>query len=206
MGLRRLALFAPALIGIGIGMAILAVGRAGDSESPAPRGYDAVTPRPVTFIPPTPLPTRSPTPDPVLDQPAPDLTLTTLDGDPLRLRDLRGEIVFLNFWATWCAPCKEELPELQALHETGSARVIALTDPTEGQTEALVRAFAQDLGLTLTVALSSDRDLYRNLGIAQIPMTIIIDRRGVMRFRHLGELHDHDAQAYLARLDEAESD
>jgi thiol-disulfide isomerase/thioredoxin len=75
----------------------------------------------VTFIPPTPLPTLSPTPDPLLDLPVPDVTLTGLDGKSIRLRAFKGEIVFLNFWATWCEPCKEEMPELQALQDEHGA-------------------------------------------------------------------------------------
>jgi cytochrome c biogenesis protein CcmG/thiol:disulfide interchange protein DsbE len=185
------------------GVAVIVLAACGSAaESPPATSYP--TPAPVTFIPPTPLPTLSPTPDPLLDRPVPDATLTTLDGDPIRLGALGGEIVFLNFWATWCEPCKEELPELQALHEARGAdrvRVIAVTDPDEGQTEADVRAFVDEYNLSLTVALSSDAVLYRRFGVAQIPLTIIIDRAGIVRFRHLGALHDHDVALYLDRLD-----
>jgi peroxiredoxin len=172
------------------------------NESP-PSASPYPTPAPVTFIPPTLLPTLSPTPDPLLDQPVPDVTLTGLDGGPIRLRDFAGEIVFVNFWATWCEPCTEEMPELQALHDERGAdgvRVIAITNPNEGQTEAAIRAFVDEYDLTLTVALSSDAALYAQFGVAQLPMTVIIDRAGVVRFRHIGALHDHDMATYINRL------
>ena len=174
------------------------------SATTSPPATPYPTPAPVTFIPPTLLPTRSPTPDPLLDLPVPDVTLAGLDGDPIRVRAFEGEIVFINFWATWCEPCKEELPELQALHDergTDGIRVIAVTNPDEGQTEASIRAFVDATNLTLTVALSSDAALYDQFGVAQIPMTVIIDRAGIVRFRHIGALHDHDAAAYVDRLE-----
>ncbi|MBN1564932.1 MAG: TlpA family protein disulfide reductase, partial [Anaerolineae bacterium] len=173
-------------------------------ETPLTTPSPYPTPAPVTFIPPTPLPTLSPMPDPLLDQPAPDVTLTDLNGAPIRLRDYAGEIVFLNFWATWCAPCKEEMPALQALHDEHGAdgmRVIAITNPDEGQSEDMIRAFVTDYDLTFTVALSSDAALYAQFGVAQIPMTVIIDRSGIVRVRHVGALHDHDITAYVDRLD-----
>jgi thiol-disulfide isomerase/thioredoxin len=158
------------------------------------------TPAPVTFIPPTPLPpTVTPT-DPVVAHPAPDVTLTTLDGELLRLRDLEGQVVFLNFWATWCEPCREEMPALQAFQDSYGAdgvRVVAVTDPTEGQTEADIRAFVDEFDLSLTVALSSDADFYRRFAVEQIPTTFIIDPAGMVRVRHIGALDAHDMAAYV---------
>jgi peroxiredoxin len=165
------------------------------------------SPPPVTFVVPTPLPTLPPTATvteaPVLDEPLPDLTLTTLDGDSIRLADLKGQIVFLNFWATWCAPCQEEMPALQALqdeHGADGVRVIAVTDPTAGQTEADVLSFLKTYNLTLTVALSSDAAFYQHFGVAQIPMTYIIDRAGIVRYRQIGALEPEDIATYLQRL------
>ncbi|MBN1200750.1 MAG: TlpA family protein disulfide reductase [Anaerolineae bacterium] len=174
-------------------------------DQPTTRAAAYPSPPPITFVSPTPYPTDPATAIPVSEaldgQPAPDVTLTTLDGEPVRLHDLAGQIVFLNVWATWCEPCRAEMPALQALvdeYSAGGVQVIAVTDPTAGQTEADVRAFVDDFGLTLTVALSSDHDLYHALGAEQIPTTVIIDRAGTMRARHIGPL---DADAIAGYLD-----
>lgn len=165
------------------------------------------SPPPVTFIAPTPLPTQTPaataTETGVLDDPLPDITLTALDGTLIRLADLKGQILFLNFWATWCAPCQEEMPALQTLqdeHEADGVRVVAVTDPTAGQTEEDIRAFLKTYGLTFTVVLSSDPAFYQQFGVAQIPMTFIIDRAGIVRYRQIGALTAEDIAVYLQRL------
>jgi len=167
------------------------------------------TPAPVTFIPPTryagtPRATILHAHESVIGEPVPDFTLSTLDGGTLRLRDLRGQIVFLNFWATWCAPCQNEMPELQKIeeeHRAEGVRVVAVTDPTDGQTEDGIRTFLLRLNLKLTVALSSDLDLYEQFGVAQIPTTFIIDRAGIVREEHIGELRPDDITAYLDELE-----
>jgi cytochrome c biogenesis protein CcmG/thiol:disulfide interchange protein DsbE len=165
------------------------------------------TPPVVTFIPPTPLPTAPPTPQPpqqsMLDKPVPDVTLTTLDGSSIRLNDLQGQIIFLNFWATWCTPCWEEMPALQTLqsqHGADGVSVIAVTDPTSGQTEDDIRQFVDGYHLSLTVALSSDPAFYQQFGVVQIPMTFVIDRNGIVRFRQVGALTTDDITVYLDRL------
>ncbi len=189
---------------IGIIGAIMVV--RGDEETRHSTAYP--TPPPVTFIPPTPIPaTQRPTiptlTERMIDAPVPDFTLATLDGEAIRLRDLRGSIVFLNFWATWCVPCQHEMPLLQQFqddHGADGVRVVAVTDPLEGQTEQDIRDFLDRYRLTLTVALSSDEALYRWFEVAQIPLTYIIDRQGIVRFRHVGELTATSAAAYLDQL------
>jgi peroxiredoxin len=180
----------------------------GNGQEPAPHAVLTVypTPAPVTFIPPTPLPpTITPT-DPVVAHLVPDVTLTTLDGETLRLRDLGGEVVFLNFWATWCEPCTEEMPELQAFQEQyggQGVRVISVTDPTSGQTEDDIRAFVAQYGITFAIALDSDQGFYSEFGIAEIPTTFVIDPAGMVRVRHLGALNSEDMVGYMQTFGDA---
>lgn len=169
------------------------------------------TPPPVRFETPTPRPTVPPTATvapSVIGQSAADVVLDTLDGGTIRLADLRGQVVFLNFWATWCAPCREEMPALQQLYESsaGDVMVIALTDPTDGQSVEAIRAFVDTFGITFPVALSSDAAFYRRWTVQQIPTTFIIDRDGVVRRWHVGALHDHDIADFLAALANAAPD
>jgi thiol-disulfide isomerase/thioredoxin len=165
------------------------------------------SPAPLTFIPPTPLPTALPPTLPPLDEvigaPLPDIIVETLDGEVVRLRDLAGQIVVLNFWATWCLPCQEEMPLLQRLQDehAGDVRVIAITDPHLGQTERAIGEFLARHELSLTVALAEeDGPLFRLFEVAQIPTTIFVDREGIVRFRHLGELSEGDLSAVLDPL------
>ena len=185
--------------------------RNGESDSGAPAA-SFPSPPPVTFVPPTPRPTLPPTvvaaADNLIDEPVPDFTLTTLDGETIHLPDLAGKIVFLNFWATWCEPCQREMPALQTLLDErgGDVRVIGITDPASGQTEDDIRAFVDLYDLSLTVALSSDLALYQRFNVLQIPMTLVIDRAGIVRFRHIGELEPDDIATYLDRLAEGARD
>jgi peroxiredoxin len=195
------------LVGILAAALIILSTRDGDGDSGAPAA-SFPSPPPVTFVPPTPRPTAPPTvvpaADTLIDEPVPDITLTTLDGGEVRLRDLAGQVVFLNFWATWCEPCQREMPALQdVLDARGDAvRVIGITDPDQGQTEYDIRAFVEARDLTLTVALSSDLALYQRFSVLQIPMTFVIDREGIVRFRHIGEIEPDDIAGYLDRLGE----
>ncbi|WP_162909589.1 TlpA family protein disulfide reductase [Aggregatilinea lenta] len=161
------------------------------------------SPAPVTFIPPTPLPAATAVPS-LIDQPLPTFSLSTLDGDTISLPEsVAGKVVFLNFWATWCVPCEEEMPALQQLqdaHGADGVEVISVTDPTSGQTEDDIRAFIDEHDLSLTVALSSELALYQTFNVLQIPITYIIDRDGTVRDYHIGALTPDDIDAYLEEL------
>ncbi|MBN2305751.1 MAG: redoxin domain-containing protein [Anaerolineae bacterium] len=199
-----LLLLLPLLGGIAV-IVLVWAGSGGDGDSVTVADYP--TPRPVTFIPPTPKPatprpTLAPPPEGVMDQPVPDFTLPMLDGESVHLPDLAGEIVILNFWATWCVPCREEMPLLQAVQDSGDARVIAVTDPDDGQSVEAIEAFLAEYDLDLTVALATDPAILNHFEVTQIPVTYWIDRAGVVRFRHVGALHDHDVADYLAALGE----
>ncbi len=164
------------------------------------------TPAPIAFTPPTPLPpTPEPTlpaPEEIIGLPAPDYALPLLDGETIRLAALRGQAVFLNFWATWCVPCQNEMPLLQRLHDEhgDSVRVIAITDPHLGQSEQQVREFLTRYGFTFPVALVEDETVYRYFDVAQIPVTYILDGDGVIRFRHIGELTAAEINRYLEQV------
>ena len=108
---------------------------------------------------------------------APAFTLTDLNGKPVSLADFRGKVVVLNFWATWCPPCRREIPDFIDLQrEYGSRGVqivgIALDEPEK------VQAFARQNGMNYPVLLGSDEISMKYGGIEGIPTTFIIDRDG----------------------------
>jgi thiol-disulfide isomerase/thioredoxin len=154
---------------------------------------------PLPIILPTPTlgtPTPSPSPTPrVLNEPASDLPLTDLGTkDIFRLSDFHGQRIILNFWATWCEPCREEMPFLQTFSDAQGAagyRVITVTDPTNGQTLEIIEDFVTQLKLTtLTVALDEQYALHHafNVGSFGLPLTFFIDEDGITRGRFIGQL------------------
>jgi cytochrome c biogenesis protein CcmG/thiol:disulfide interchange protein DsbE len=148
-----------------------------------------------TFI----APPLTPAPAPVVGAPAPDFTLDTLDGTTLRLSDLAGTPVILNFWATWCDPCKEELPMLDqaAVGHSGRLRVLAVES---GEPEGDLRTFLDAIPLPhLTVLMDvtgAIRDQYLVFGY---PTTLFIDAAGTIRVRKVGT-YDSSALSDSLRL------
>jgi peroxiredoxin len=134
-------------------------------------------------------------------QPAPEVTIPLLDGGEIRLADLRGEVVVLNFWATWCAPCEAEMPALQRVYAAGAVDGVPVEIIGVGSkvrdTDEQARAFAQALGVTYPIARDSAGDtLYRG-AIGQafgqqdfLPLTIVIRPDGVVSAVHYGELDE----------------
>lgn len=107
----------------------------------------------------------------------PQVSLTDLDGHVVQVRDYQGAIVLLNFWATWCGPCRVELPELQKLHgELGGKGLVVLAVAVDTPKEK-VRPFMERLGVTIPAFLADART-QQMLGIDRIPFSILLDREG----------------------------
>jgi len=111
--------------------------------------------------------------------PAPGFTLKDINGHTYRLADLRGKIVFLNLWATWCPPCREEMPSMERLHrrlQGTDFRMLAVSEDEDGA--AAVRPFVDKMGLTFPVLLDQDGTLPPRYGVTGYPETFILDREG----------------------------
>ncbi|MBI5343777.1 MAG: TlpA family protein disulfide reductase [Deltaproteobacteria bacterium] len=110
-----------------------------------------------------------------------DFTLPDLDGKVSSLRDYRGKVVFLNFWATWCKPCEEEMPSMQALYESLKDKpfeIVAVSVDSEGPD--VVKAFAKKYGITFKILHDRKgriKEMYKTTGV---PETFIIDQNGVV--------------------------
>jgi DsbE subfamily thiol:disulfide oxidoreductase len=132
---------------------------------------------------------------PVIGHPAPDFALTTLEGEKFQLSTQRGTPVVLNFWATWCPPCRAELPELKAASERYADQV-AIVGINQAEAPATVAKFAQDVGLTFRVPLDQQGAVSRVYGVRSLPTTFFIDRSGIIRQIQNGPL----TEATLAQL------
>ncbi|MBN1375050.1 MAG: redoxin domain-containing protein [Dehalococcoidia bacterium] len=120
---------------------------------------------------------------PYMGSKAPDFTLTTLDSKDISLSKYRGKKVILNFWASWCTPCKVELPHLQELWEKegDSGDFILLTVAGSQSEEELIRKHVNDNGYSFTVCMDHADDVFNRYGIVSIPRTYFIDSGGTIR-------------------------
>lgn len=134
-----------------------------------------------------------------INQPAPDFIFVGPDGQRRWLSDLRGKPVVLNFWATWCTPCKAEMPELQALYvEAGERASFELLAVNMREAVGPVADFSADLGLTFPLVIDSEGALATSYRVTVLPTTIIIDADGIVREQHLGPLDRERLRELLA--------
>lgn len=132
---------------------------------------------------------------------APAYTLVTLDGDTIRSTDLSGKVVVLNFWATWCVPCRLEMPSLEKLHERHVADdLVVLGLSVDVGSTRTVRAFLRERGITYPVGRAATGVRAAFGGIPGIPTTLIVDRRGIVRHRVVGYFAPPALEASVSRL------
>jgi len=141
------------------------------------------------------------TPDPVgRGTPAPDFSLPRLsDGKPVHLAEMRGSVVLLNFWATWCEPCEAEMPAMERLYadlEGSDFELLAIS--VDDDVEA-VRAFRKRLGLHFPILLDPAGGVARDYQTFRYPESLLVGRDGVIVERYVGE-KAWDAPAYVARI------
>jgi peroxiredoxin len=131
---------------------------------------------------------------------APVYTARSLAGDSASLAALRGKVVVLNIWATWCHPCRQEIPQLQALHATYADRgltVVGVSIDAAG-TEAGIREFVHEFAMTYPIWLDPDERVTSRFLTIGVPETFVIDRSGVIRWHRVGALERDDASLTAA--------
>jgi thiol-disulfide isomerase/thioredoxin len=119
---------------------------------------------------------------------APQISLPVVGGGTSNLAADRGKVVLVNFWATWCQPCKSEMPELQQLANELQDRPFVLYSVDLQEDAAQVEAFQRDFGLTLYAILDQDGDVTRAYGVRALPATFLVDQSGILRQQRLGPL------------------
>ena len=153
-----------------------------------------------------------------IDKPSADFELEDINGNKVKLSDYRGQIVFLNFWGTWCPPCRAEMPHMEAIHqeyaEKGvvmlgvSSTALELRSGTDAEkAKKQVKDYVDNEGYTFTFALDPDNkvlfdyeDIFPTGG--RVPVTYMIDREGIVRYIRLGAFQgEEQLEAFIASLD-----
>ncbi len=131
---------------------------------------------------------------------APAFKLARLGGGEIALRELRGKVVLVNLWATWCAPCEQEMPAMQRLYTRLAPRGFELVAISVDDEEEPVARFRDRLGLTFPIALDRDKRAARDYQSLRYPESFLIDREGTLVARYIGE-RDWDAPEYVSRIE-----
>lgn len=124
---------------------------------------------------------------PAEGEPAPDFSYTLDDGTTARLSDLRGTPVILNFWATWCVPCVEEMPELQRALDAAEGRIAVLA-VNRNETRAAIARFTSRVNVSFPLITNISGDISERYGVTNLPITYFINSDGTIAARQLGAL------------------
>jgi thiol-disulfide isomerase/thioredoxin len=117
-----------------------------------------------------------------------DFSLSALEGETGTLSSYKGKVVFLNFWATWCGPCRVEMPSLEAVYNKFSDKGLEMLAVNCAEDNAAVRSFIKNEGFSFPVLLDLDGRISANYGIQSIPTTFLIDRDGMIILRLVGSI------------------
>lgn len=125
---------------------------------------------------------------------APAYGAVSLAGDSVSLEELRGKVVLLNVWATWCIPCREEIPALQRLHEENAARgleVVGVSVDAPGEEES-IRDFVREFGVTFPIWYDEENVVTPTFRLIGVPSTYLIDREGQIVWKFMGPIAEND--------------
>lgn len=132
--------------------------------------------------------------------PAPAYATVSLNGDSVSLAGQRGKVVLINIWATWCHPCRDEIPELIAIHSRYRDRgleLIGVSVDTDGYDEA-IRTFMADYKMTFPIWRDPDERISTQFLAVGVPATFLIDKAGILRWRKTGPIAPHDSSLAAA--------
>jgi peroxiredoxin len=129
---------------------------------------------------------------------APDFELKTLAGDTVKLSDLKGKKVMLNFWATWCPPCKAEMPAMEEFHKEAGDEVVILAVNNDPHLD--VKAFLDENGITFPIPLDEEDKVNETYQVLSIPTTYFIDTKGNIGNKYIGAMNLDAMKQYTKDL------
>lgn len=119
-------------------------------------------------------------------KPAPDFTLKSLTGSNLKLSEMTGNVVLINFWASWCGPCREEMPLLNALHNKYAPLGFSVLGVNVEENADAARGFLKGFPVDFPVLLDNSNQVSKQYQVIAMPTTVVVDRDGKIRFLHQG--------------------
>ncbi len=132
-------------------------------------------------------------------QKASDFTLSDLAGKPVKLSSLRGKVVLLDFWATWCGPCRIEMPRVQKFHDEFKSKGLVVLGVNDGEDASRVRPFLERNGYSFRILLDRDQSVAARYQVTGIPSLFVIDRHGVISSHFIGLRDEETLRDALAR-------
>lgn len=139
-------------------------------------------------------------PAPRVDKEAPDFRVRGLDGKYYQLSDFRGQPVWINFWATWCPPCRAENPDIQAVYEANKDEGLVVLALSIGEDPDTVRGYVKRTGLTYTIGLDQTTEIAARYRIVGIPTHFFIDRDGIIREWRIGSMSKKTMEKKVAEI------
>jgi peroxiredoxin len=136
-------------------------------------------------------------------QVAPDFELLSITGNKVKLSDLRGKTVILNFWATWCPPCRAEIPEMQKFYENNknnNVEILAINLTNTESSPDTVKDFVRDNGMTFNILLDKQGKIGNLYGAITIPTSYIIDKNGIIRGKHVGPMSYETMDRFISSI------
>lgn len=137
-----------------------------------------------------------------LSGPAPSFSLESRDGETVTLTDLEGNVVMINFWATWCGPCREEMPHLEALHQRYSSLGFTLLGVNVEDNRAGADKFLKQTPVSFPILFDPENELSELYDVVAMPSTVLVGRDGTLRFIHHGYKagYENEYQAQIRAL------
>jgi len=129
-----------------------------------------------------------------------DFTLESLDGSKVSLSDYEGKVVLVNLWATWCSPCRAEIPDLEAAYQAHKDRGLVILGVNIEDSLETVAPFVEEFDMSYPVVLDKDGELMKIYRVQGLPMSFIVDADGVIQVRHMGFLSGEQLASYLSQL------
>jgi len=124
--------------------------------------------------------------------PAPDFTLKSRSGENIKLSEQRGDVVMINFWASWCAPCRQEMPLLEELHDRYADLGFTLLGVNVEEDSSAALGLLKEIPVTFPVLFDSRNDVSKRYNVVAMPTTVILDRDGTVRYVHKGYLPGYE--------------
>lgn len=131
---------------------------------------------------------------------APDFVLTDMQGTKHRLSDYKGQGVFLNFWGTWCPPCKKEMPYINNQYHQFKDQGVQVLAVDIQESELAVNQFAAHYKLDFPIMIDTNKEVMTTYGVDQLPATFLIDKSGKVVKYHTGEMTENDVREFMEKI------